>query len=57
MTLRSLLRGWVDHYLSDEEAVILLVVLVLGFAVVIWLGRCWPPFSPRWSSPFCCRAG
>ncbi|MDR5866665.1 AI-2E family transporter [Halomonas koreensis] len=44
MTLRAVLRSWVDHYLSDEEAVILLVVLVLGFAVVIWLGKMLAPF-------------
>ncbi|NAW33880.1 AI-2E family transporter [Halomonas alimentaria] len=44
MTLRAVLKGWVDHYLSDEEAVILLVVLVLGFAVVIFLGRMLAPF-------------
>ncbi|MDX1464464.1 MAG: AI-2E family transporter [Halomonas sp.] len=44
MTLRSVFRSWMDHYLSDEEAVILLVVLVLGFAVVIWLGKMLAPF-------------
>lgn len=44
MKLRSLLRGWLDHYLSDEEAVILLVMLVLGFAVVILLGKMLAPF-------------
>ncbi|MDI5935611.1 AI-2E family transporter [Halomonas kalidii] len=44
MTLRAVFKSWVDHYFSDEEAVILLVVLVLGFAVVIWLGRMLAPF-------------
>lgn len=44
MTLRSLFRGWMEHYFSDEEAVILLVVLVLGFAVVILLGKMLAPF-------------
>ncbi|EPC03019.1 permease [Litchfieldella anticariensis FP35 = DSM 16096] len=44
MTLRSVFKGWVEHYFSDEEAVILLVVLVLGFAIVIWLGRMLAPF-------------
>ncbi|MDR5900798.1 MULTISPECIES: AI-2E family transporter [Halomonas] len=44
MTLRSVLRGWVDRYLSDEEAVILLLVLVLGIAVVVFLGRMLAPF-------------
>ncbi|MDN3523505.1 AI-2E family transporter [Halomonas ramblicola] len=44
MTLRAVLRRWVDRYLSDEEAVILLVVLVLGFAVVIFFGRMLAPF-------------
>ena len=44
MTLRSVFRSWIDHYFSDEEAVILLVVLVLGFAVVILFGRMLAPF-------------
>ncbi|WP_299236931.1 AI-2E family transporter [uncultured Halomonas sp.] len=44
MTLRAVLRGWVDRYLSDEEAVILLLVLVLGIAVVVFLGRMLAPF-------------
>ncbi|PMR70078.1 AI-2E family transporter [Halomonas heilongjiangensis] len=44
MTLRAVFKSWIDHYFSDEEAVILLVVLVLGFAVVIWLGRMLAPF-------------
>ncbi len=44
MTLRSVFKGWIDHYFSDEEAVILMVVLVLGFAVVILFGRMLAPF-------------
>lgn len=44
MTLRSILRKWTERYFSDEEAVILLIVLVLGFAVVIWLGGMLAPF-------------
>lgn len=44
MTLRSVFRSWIERYFSDEEAVILLVVLFLGFAVVIWLGRMLAPF-------------
>ncbi len=44
MTLRSVFKGWVEHYLSDEEAVILLVVLILGFLAVIWFGRMLAPF-------------
>ncbi|MBB3330253.1 putative permease [Halomonas campaniensis] len=44
MTLRAVFKGWVDHYFSDEEAVILLVVLVLGFTAVIFLGRMLAPF-------------
>ena len=38
MTVRTLLKNWAAHYLSYEEAVILLIVLALGFAVVILLG-------------------
>lgn len=44
MTLRQVFKGWVDHYFSDEEAVILLVVLILGFAAVILFGRMLAPF-------------
>jgi len=44
MSLRTVVRGWIDHYFSDEEAVLLLVLLVVGFAVVIWLGKMLAPF-------------
>ncbi|GHC23062.1 AI-2E family transporter [Aidingimonas halophila] len=44
MTLRKLLKNWIERYFSDEEAVILLVVLLLGFAAVIWFGRMLAPF-------------
>src|SRR5690554_5815409 len=44
MTLRSVFKNWIDHYFSDEEAVILLVLLVLGFASVILFGRMLAPF-------------
>ncbi|WP_372613099.1 AI-2E family transporter [Halomonas sp.] len=44
MTLRSVFKGWIDHYFSDEEAVILMVVLILGFLAVIWFGRMLAPF-------------
>ena len=30
MTMRSILKSWVERYFSDEEALILLVVLVAG---------------------------
>ncbi|MCI0509423.1 putative permease [Chromohalobacter marismortui] len=44
MTMKSLFKGWVERYFSDEEAVVLLIVLVLGFAAVICLGRMLAPF-------------
>ncbi|MCE8020330.1 AI-2E family transporter [Halomonas sp. MCCC 1A11036] len=44
MTLRAVFKGWIEHYFSDEEAVILLVLLVFGFAVVILFGRMLAPF-------------
>lgn len=44
MTLREVFKSWVEHYFSDEEAVILLVLLVVGFAVVILFGRMLAPF-------------
>ncbi|MDL0433999.1 AI-2E family transporter [Marinobacter sp. TBZ242] len=42
--MQAIFKNWVDHYFSDEEAVILLVVLVLGFAAVILFGRMLAPF-------------
>ncbi len=44
MTLRTIFKDWVDRYFSDEEAVILLLVLLAGFAAVIWFGRMLAPF-------------
>ncbi|MBD3894747.1 AI-2E family transporter [Halomonas sp. ML-15] len=44
MTMRALFKSWIERYFSDEEAVILLIVLVLGFTAVIWLGRMLAPF-------------
>lgn len=44
MTMKDVLKTWVERYFSDEEAVVLLLVLVLGFAVVIWLGKMLAPF-------------
>ena len=37
-------QGWVQRYFSDEEALILLVVLVTGFAAIILFGRMLAPF-------------
>lgn len=44
MTLRTILKSWVERYFSDEEALILLVVLVAGFAGIILFGRMLAPF-------------
>ena len=44
MTLRAIFSNWAQRYFSDEEAVILLIVLVLGFAAIIWLGTMLAPF-------------
>lgn len=44
MTLRAVFKNWTERYFSDEEAVILLIVLILGFAVIIWLGSMLAPF-------------
>lgn len=44
MSLRTILRSWIERYFSDEEALILLVVLIAGFAAVIWFGRMLAPF-------------
>lgn len=44
MTLKAVFQKWTERYFSDEEAVILLIVLFLGFAVIIWLGGMLAPF-------------
>ena len=30
MTMRAILRSWIERYFSDEEALVLLVVLIAG---------------------------
>ena len=44
LTLRAIFNNWAERYFSDEEAVILLIMLVLSFAAVIWLGKMLAPF-------------
>ncbi|WP_110649829.1 AI-2E family transporter [Salinicola peritrichatus] len=44
MSLKGVLRNWFERYLSDEEAITLLMLLVGGFALVIWLGKALAPF-------------
>lgn len=34
----KILRGWFNRYFSDPEAILLLVVLLVGFELVIWMG-------------------
>ena len=34
----NVLRGWVQRYFSDEEAVVLAVLLFLAFTLVLTLG-------------------
>ncbi len=36
--MMKVLRDWFDRYLSDEEAVVFLIVLLLAFAVILTLG-------------------
>lgn len=40
----KILRGWMDRYLSDEEAILLLVLLLASFTVIILLGPVLAPF-------------
>ena len=39
----KVLHGWIERYLSDEEAIIFALLLIASFAVVIWLGQ---PLAP-----------
>lgn len=44
MTMRTILKSWVERYFSDEEALVLLLVLVAGFTAIIWFGHMLAPF-------------
>lgn len=44
MTMRTIFKSWVERYFSDEEALVLLLILVAGFAAIIWFGRMLAPF-------------
>lgn len=44
MTIRTILKSWIERYFSNEEALVLLLVLVAGFAAIIWFGRMLAPF-------------
>ncbi len=44
MTMKEVFKTWFERYFSDEEAVVLLLVLVLGIAAVFWLGKMLAPF-------------
>ncbi|WP_111640343.1 AI-2E family transporter [Marinimicrobium alkaliphilum] len=39
----NIFRNWIDRYFSDEEAVLLLVLLLIGFVVVLTLGAMLAP--------------
>ncbi len=43
MSMVRLIRGWVDRYFSDEEALFLLLLLVAGFVVILTLGSILAP--------------
>ncbi|MDA5565106.1 AI-2E family transporter [Cobetia marina] len=57
MTMKTLLRGWLERYFSDEEAVVLFLVLVLVFAAVIWLGSMLAPFFTALIVAFLLQSG
>lgn len=44
MTMRTIFKSWVERYFSDEEALVLLLILIAGFAAIIWFGRMLAPF-------------
>lgn len=39
----KVIHGWIERYLSDEEAILFAIILILSFATIIWLGR---PLAP-----------
>ncbi|WP_106477519.1 AI-2E family transporter [Phytohalomonas tamaricis] len=44
MAMKAVLRRWVDRYFSDEEAVVLGALLIIGFSIVVYLGTMLAPF-------------
>jgi len=45
--MRKIFNKWIDRYFSDEEALFLFVLLVVGVAVVVFLGA---PLTPVFAS-------
>lgn len=39
----NVIKGWLHRYLSDQEAVVLLIILVLGFIIVLTMGNMLAP--------------
>ena len=39
----KVLHGWFNRYFSDEQAVILLVLLLAGLAIIVFLGAMLTP--------------
>lgn len=39
----NVLRGWIHRYFSDEEAVVLGVLLIVAFATILTLGHMLAP--------------
>ena len=57
MTMKAVFKTWFERYFSDEEAVVLLLVLVLGFAAVFWLGKMLAPFFTALVPSFLLQGG
>jgi len=43
MSMMRLIRNWIDQYFSDEEALFLLLLLVVGFVIVLSFGTILAP--------------
>lgn len=39
----KVIKGWLHSYLSDQEAIVLLVILLVGFLVILTMGRMLAP--------------
>lgn len=39
----EVVRGWIDRYLSDEEAILFAAILIVFFVVIIWMGTILAP--------------
>jgi len=49
----NIVKSWIDRYFSDQEAVLLLFILIAGFSLVIYMGGILAPFLASLVIAYC----